>query len=80
MEGELFDVAALERSSAMIVSTLGLRARRELVLRLYERFGEDFAAKLNGAFVVAIWDRRARKLLVVVNDRSGSASRSTTPA
>jgi asparagine synthase (glutamine-hydrolysing) len=42
----------------------------EYVLHLYEEYGKDFALKLNGAYVAAIWDSRERELLVV-NDRLG---------
>ncbi len=42
----------------------------EFVLHLYEEYGEEFALKLNGAFVAAIWEPQGRKLLIV-NDRLG---------
>lgn len=42
----------------------------EYVLHLYEEYGEDFVHRLNGAFVAAIWDPQARRLLIV-NDRLG---------
>lgn len=68
-EGELFDVASLY----MLIGDNEARpdeSQAELALRLYERFGECFAAKLNGAFNIAIWDGRSRKL-VLINDRLG---------
>ena len=42
----------------------------EFVLHLYEEYGVDFVRDLNGAFVAAIWDQRARKL-TLVNDHLG---------
>ena len=39
-------------------------------MHLYEEFGEEFAIKLNGAFIAAIWDHRRRRL-ILVNDRLG---------
>ena len=42
----------------------------EFVLQLYQKYGVDFARDLNGAFVAAIWDQRARKL-TLVNDHLG---------
>jgi asparagine synthase (glutamine-hydrolysing) len=68
MEGELYDTAALE-------PWLDQGERRpagqaELLLRLYERHGTAFLDRLNGAFLVAIWDRRDRTL-IVCNDRLG---------
>lgn len=43
----------------------------EYVLHLYEEYGDDFAPKLNGAFVAAIWNPQARRLLIV-NDHMGT--------
>jgi asparagine synthase (glutamine-hydrolysing) len=68
MEGELYDDAPLRAS--LDGERLRTTAQAELVLRLYERFGEACAEKLNGSFAFAIWDRRTRTLLVV-NDRLG---------
>lgn len=42
----------------------------EVILRLYERDGEDFVHRLNGMFAIAILDRRRRKLLLY-RDRVG---------
>lgn len=38
-----------------------------LIAALYERFGGDFVAKLQGAFSILIWDRREHKLLAAVD-------------
>jgi len=42
----------------------------ELLLRLYEEKGEQFIHDLDGAFVLAIWDR-PRQELTIANDRFG---------
>jgi asparagine synthase (glutamine-hydrolysing) len=42
----------------------------EVVLRGYVRWGEGLAERLNGMFAFAIWDGRARKL-VMIRDRMG---------
>jgi len=70
MEGELYDTAALRQSVSEEGRQCEVCGQAELVLCLYERFGEDFVTRLNGAFVAAIWDRSARRLLLV-NDRLG---------
>jgi len=70
MEGEIFDSAGarqylLERGYQFKVDN-----DAELILHLYDELGDDFVTKLNGAFVVAIWDARSRRL-VLANDRLG---------
>ncbi len=42
----------------------------EVILHLYEEFGEQCAEKLRGMFAFAIWDSRMRKLLLI-RDRLG---------
>jgi asparagine synthase (glutamine-hydrolysing) len=51
---------------------LGCRTRcdTEVILRLYERDGEDFVSRLNGMFAIAILDRRRQRLLLY-RDRTG---------
>jgi asparagine synthase (glutamine-hydrolysing) len=42
----------------------------ELFLSLYEIFDETFVSKINGAFLVIIWDQQ-KKELKIINDRLG---------
>jgi asparagine synthase (glutamine-hydrolysing) len=42
----------------------------QVALALYETLGDDFASRLKGAFIVAIWDK-TRSRLVIANDRYG---------
>jgi asparagine synthase (glutamine-hydrolysing) len=70
MEGEIYDYQDLKQYLMARGHRFQMNNDVEFVLHLYEEFGEDFAIKLNGAFVVAIWDRRAKKLLLA-NDRIG---------
>jgi asparagine synthase (glutamine-hydrolysing) len=42
----------------------------QFALNLYEQFGETFASRLNGAFIIAIWDK-TRQCLLITNDRFG---------
>ena len=70
LEGEIYDLAPLEQSLVSDPPSPPPASQAELLLRLYEQFGVDFLAKLNGAFALAIWDRRERQL-VLANDRLG---------
>jgi asparagine synthase (glutamine-hydrolysing) len=70
LEGELYDVARLRQSLSEAGDRSEIRNQAALLLALYERFGADAIATLNGAFVAAMWDRQARQL-VVFNDRLG---------
>lgn len=70
LSGEFYNTADLRRD----LKTKGHRLRDEsdleVVLRLYEDEGNQFVHHLEGAFVLAIWDR-ARQELIIVNDRFG---------
>jgi len=72
MEGELYNSQQLKDESGKSGDRGPLQASgdAELALFMYETFGDDFAARLNGDFVLAIWDRPQRKLLIT-NDRLG---------
>ncbi len=69
MEGEFFDTEMHKQN----VERRGFTPPGndiELALALYEIYGSEFASKLNGAFLLAIWDGRLQKL-VIANDRLG---------
>jgi asparagine synthase (glutamine-hydrolysing) len=70
MEGELFDYGHLKERLAERGHHFTHHSDAEFMLHLFEEFGESFAAKLNGAFVAAIWDK-VRQTLFIVNDRLG---------
>lgn len=70
MEGEVYGYEDEKRELIERGHRFQVDNDPEYVLHLYEEYGEDFALKLNGAFVAAIWDRRKRKVLAV-NDRLG---------
>ncbi len=70
MEGEVYDYQDLKQQLIARGHRFRVDNDAEFVLHLFEEFGEEFASRLNGAFVAAIWDARAHKLWVV-NDRFG---------
>ncbi len=66
MCGELYDRTAL-RHRLRASDTL---SDSELALAAYEQYGILFAAELNGAFFIAVYDQRQQRL-VLANDRFG---------
>jgi len=70
MEGEVYDYQEAKRQLVDRGHQFQIDNDAEFVLHLFEEVGETFASQLNGAFVAAIWDVRARKLWIV-NDRFG---------
>ncbi len=42
----------------------------EVIVHLYEEYGNDFAHKINGMFAIALWDKNNDKLMLV-RDRMG---------
>jgi asparagine synthase (glutamine-hydrolysing) len=61
--GELFDTKHLEGIDTRLPD-------EHIILDLYERYGEKFITKINGVFVLAIWDGLQKRLLIA-NDRFG---------
>jgi asparagine synthase (glutamine-hydrolysing) len=70
MEGEIFDLGKIRQRLEALGHRMRDGSHSELLLHLYEESGEDFVAALNGAFILALWDRRKRRLLIA-NDRLG---------
>jgi asparagine synthase (glutamine-hydrolysing) len=70
LSGELCDTEGLRRDLKAKGRRLRDDSDLELVLRLYQEKDEQFIHDLEGAFVLAIWDR-ARQELIVANDRFG---------
>ena len=72
MEGEVYDYQDTLRQLPNHEHSGASDSDARFVLQLYETRGEEFARELNGAFVAAIWDGPAHKL-VIANDRIGLA-------
>jgi asparagine synthase (glutamine-hydrolysing) len=67
LDGTVYNAAALRRELGGAFRGLD---DAEVVLRAFERWGADCLERLNGAFALALWDARARTLLLA-RDRLG---------
>ena len=63
MAGEFYNRDALGESEPT-------ESDERFALALYEKWGDPFVNRLNGAFIIAIWDK-ARRRLLIANDRFG---------
>ncbi len=70
IEGEVYNKSELISEMASRGYKFTYNNLAELVLLLYEELGESFPVKLNGAFIIAIWNATTRQLLLI-NDRLG---------
>src|SRR5579864_9419278 len=67
--GELYNHQAL-RSGPLRAHRFLTRCDTEILPHAYEEFGADLAARIDGEFAIAVWDRRAKRL-VLARDRPG---------
>lgn len=70
MAGEFYNGASIRRELGARGYQVDAASDAEVVLRLYQERGTDFATALDGIFIVAVWDR-TRKQLLIANDRFG---------
>jgi len=68
--GEAYRFEELRRVLAGRGHTFRTRSDTEVVLRAYLEWGEDFVERVDGMFALALYDARARKLLLA-RDRLG---------
>src|SRR4051794_1875084 len=68
--GEAYDFASLREELRSHGHSFTTRSDTEVVLRAYLHWGESFAEHVQGMFALALWDSRARRL-VLARDRLG---------
>ena len=68
--GEIYNFKRLRRSLIDRGHRFATQSDTEVLVHLYEEYGDEFLLHLEGMFGVALWDTRQRKL-IVARDRIG---------
>ncbi|MEJ2390872.1 MAG: asparagine synthase (glutamine-hydrolyzing) [Gammaproteobacteria bacterium] len=68
--GEIFNYLELRRELERQGHHFYTQSDTEVIVHLYEQYGDDFVQYLNGQFAIALWDKPRQRLLLV-RDRIG---------
>ena len=70
LNGEIFNFIELRAELEQRGHHFKTRTDTEVIVHLYEDFGDRFVEHLNGQFALALWDKKKQRL-VLARDRSG---------
>jgi asparagine synthase (glutamine-hydrolysing) len=68
--GEIYNYIELKESLLKLGHTFYTSSDTEVIVHLYEEYGEDFIQNLNGMYAIALWNVKNETLLLV-RDRAG---------
>ena len=68
--GEIYNFQELRHETESKGHIYKTKSDTEVIVHLYEEYGEEFVGKINGMFSIALWDTREEKL-VLARDRVG---------
>ncbi|MDH5648671.1 MAG: asparagine synthase (glutamine-hydrolyzing) [Gammaproteobacteria bacterium] len=70
--GEIFNYIELRQDLVQQGHVFYTHSDTEVIVHLYEQYGDDFVSYLNGQFAIGLWDKNNQKL-ILVRDRVGIA-------